>query len=268
VFQFVWMEKDLRCPLCIISCTGGNLNLTCSKLTFNEQAGYRLTRVWFLDSAGHFRCNWSWNPFYGHSHRAYALVLYRSFSSLLKWRQQVLVNCLTVCPGTMRWLNCALVNSMRLTVVIWSENYQHHYHHPHMLELRLISGYRSTTITADYEGCMGVSLIKPKTGCYADVKRNGLVCISTRKKCFWHVYSCAYWLVQQKLCLCLISGSWWTRNCRNPQKRSRCKLLVSSCIKRLFFSQTLFAILRLGKMVLHDHAYILMCHRLCYTNKV
>jgi hypothetical protein len=36
--------------------------------------------------------------------RSFALYLcccmYRSFSSLQKWRQQVLVNCFTVCPGT------------------------------------------------------------------------------------------------------------------------------------------------------------------------
>jgi hypothetical protein len=33
---------------------------------------------------------------------------------------------LTACPGTMQWLNCAVVNSMLLTVLIHSENYQHH----------------------------------------------------------------------------------------------------------------------------------------------
>jgi hypothetical protein len=49
--------------------------------------------------------------------------MYRSFSSLQMWRHIVLVNCLTACPGTMRWLNCALMNSMWLTVVIRSENY-------------------------------------------------------------------------------------------------------------------------------------------------
>jgi hypothetical protein len=36
---------------------------------------------------------------------------------------------LTVCPGMMRWLNYALVNSMWLSAVIRSENYQHHHHH-------------------------------------------------------------------------------------------------------------------------------------------
>jgi hypothetical protein len=65
--------------------------------------------------------------------RSFALYLcsgmYRSVSSLRKWRQLVLVKCLRACPGTMRWLNCALVNSMCLTVVIRSENYQHHQHH-------------------------------------------------------------------------------------------------------------------------------------------
>jgi hypothetical protein len=54
--------------------------------------------------------------------RSFALYLcsdmYRSFSSLRKWRQLVLVNCLTACPGTMPWLNCALVNAMWLTVMI------------------------------------------------------------------------------------------------------------------------------------------------------
>jgi hypothetical protein len=49
--------------------------------------------------------------------------LYRSFSSLQGWRQQLLVNCLTASLGKMRWLNCALVNSMRLIVVIRSANY-------------------------------------------------------------------------------------------------------------------------------------------------
>jgi hypothetical protein len=64
--------------------------------------------------------------------RSFALYLcsgiYRSFSSLRKCRQLVLVNCLTACPGMMRWLNCALVNSMWLTVVIRSENYQQQHH--------------------------------------------------------------------------------------------------------------------------------------------
>jgi hypothetical protein len=61
--------------------------------------------------------------------RSFALYcsgMYRRFSSLRKWRQLVLVNCLTACPGTIRWLNCALVNSMWLTAVIRSEKYQHH----------------------------------------------------------------------------------------------------------------------------------------------
>jgi hypothetical protein len=65
------------------------------------------------DGAGHFRCDWSWNPFYGHSHCTSALACYQF---LQKWRQLVLVNSLTVCPGTM-------VNSMWLTAVIRSENY-------------------------------------------------------------------------------------------------------------------------------------------------
>jgi hypothetical protein len=65
--------------------------------------------------------------------RSFALFLcsgmYRSNSFLWKWRQLVLVHCLTACQGTMRLLNCALVNSMWHTVVIWKENYQYHHHH-------------------------------------------------------------------------------------------------------------------------------------------
>jgi hypothetical protein len=32
------------------------------------------TRVRFLDGAGHFRCDWSWNLFYGHLHCTSALT--------------------------------------------------------------------------------------------------------------------------------------------------------------------------------------------------
>jgi hypothetical protein len=61
--------------------------------------------------------------------RSFALYLCsgRSFSSLRTWRQLVLLNCSTACPGTMRWWNCALVSSTWLTAVIRSENYQHHH---------------------------------------------------------------------------------------------------------------------------------------------
>jgi hypothetical protein len=63
--------------------------------------------------------------------RPFALYLctdiYRSLSFLRKWRQLVLVNCLTAFPGRMRWWKCTLVNSMWVTVVIRSENYQHHH---------------------------------------------------------------------------------------------------------------------------------------------
>jgi hypothetical protein len=59
--------------------------------------------------------------------RSFALYLcsgmYRSYSSMRKWKQLVLVNSLSACPGTMRWLNSVLVNSVWLTVVIRSENY-------------------------------------------------------------------------------------------------------------------------------------------------
>jgi hypothetical protein len=50
-----------------------------------------------------------------------------TFKSL--WRQLILVNCLTAYPGTMRLMNCDLVNSMWLTTVILSESYQPHYHY-------------------------------------------------------------------------------------------------------------------------------------------
>jgi hypothetical protein len=43
--------------------------------------------------------------------------------------QLVLINCLTACSGTMRWLNCALVNLKWLTSAIRSENYEHHHHY-------------------------------------------------------------------------------------------------------------------------------------------
>jgi hypothetical protein len=65
---------------------------------------------------------------YGHSHCTSALACTEVIISLLKWRQLVLVNCLTACQGTMQWLNCAPGNSMWLTAMVWSENYQHHYH--------------------------------------------------------------------------------------------------------------------------------------------
>jgi hypothetical protein len=42
----------------------------------------------------------------------------QKFQFLAKVKQLVLVKCLTACPGMMQWLNCALVNSVWLTVMI------------------------------------------------------------------------------------------------------------------------------------------------------
>jgi hypothetical protein len=71
-------------------------------------------------------------------HCTSALVCIEVTSFLRKWKQLVLLNCLIVCPGTMRWLNCALVNSVWLTAVIKSENCQHYRHKG---EVQLWSGY-------------------------------------------------------------------------------------------------------------------------------
>jgi hypothetical protein len=77
------------------------------------------TWVWFPDGTVNFPCDWSWNSFYGHLHCTSTLTCTEVISSLLKWRQLVLINCLTACPGSMRWLNCALVNLM------WLSNWIH-----------------------------------------------------------------------------------------------------------------------------------------------
>jgi hypothetical protein len=65
---------------------------------------------------------------FGHSHCAFALACTEVIDSLRRCRLLVLVNCLTACQATMRWLNSALVNSMGPTVVNWTENYQHNHH--------------------------------------------------------------------------------------------------------------------------------------------
>jgi hypothetical protein len=36
----------------------------------------------------------------------------QNFCSLRKWKQLILADCLPACPGTIRWLNSALVNLM------------------------------------------------------------------------------------------------------------------------------------------------------------
>jgi hypothetical protein len=92
----------------------------------------RATLVWFLDDAGHFRYDWSWNPFYNHLHCTSALACTEVISSLRKWKQLVLINCMTACPGTVWWLNCAFVNSVWLTAMIRSENYKQQRHEKHL----------------------------------------------------------------------------------------------------------------------------------------
>jgi hypothetical protein len=77
-----------------------------------------VTRVCFPDGAGHFRCDWSGRKA---NLRSFALYLcsemYKSFSSLRKWRHIVLVNCLTVCPGDLTvlfWIQCGLLSWSRM----------------------------------------------------------------------------------------------------------------------------------------------------------
>jgi hypothetical protein len=74
------------------------------------------------DGASHFCCDWSWNPFFAHSHWTSALTCTEVIMSLRKWRQLILVNCLVICPGMMRWLKCALVNYMWLSALFWRVN--------------------------------------------------------------------------------------------------------------------------------------------------
>jgi hypothetical protein len=49
--------------------------------------GNQAIRVWFLGGAGHYYCDWSWNPFYGHAHCTIALACTEVISSLWKWRR-------------------------------------------------------------------------------------------------------------------------------------------------------------------------------------
>jgi hypothetical protein len=76
----------------------------------------QVTKVWFLNGAGHFVAIDHVILFYGHLHcTSFRSGIYRSYQFLKrKWRQLVLLNCSTVCPGTMWWLNYVLVNSMWL----------------------------------------------------------------------------------------------------------------------------------------------------------
>jgi hypothetical protein len=63
---------------------------------------------------GQCRSLWSWwimKSFlltHLHSHWHFALTCTEFISSLQKWRQLVLVNCLKAWPGTMPWLYCVL----------------------------------------------------------------------------------------------------------------------------------------------------------------
>jgi hypothetical protein len=61
--------------------------------------------------------------------RTVPLTSARACTAVISSLQLVLVKSLTACPRTMRWLNNALVNSMRHTAVIRTIYYHHHHNH-------------------------------------------------------------------------------------------------------------------------------------------